>query len=174
MSDCPFTSLLQAYHDGQLSAARKREAEEHVDACAACAAELERLRDLSRTLAGARPDPIRPDEMGRLHEVIATYTREAGDDRRILRLGFGLSAVAASILIISTAWLYDGPFGNRSRLAPTGPGSSSVANTGESWEHVAVGKPDTSAGARPTGTARNDVTNWMIGGTKGPDAHGNP
>jgi anti-sigma factor RsiW len=174
MSECEFTSLLQAYHDGQLSAGRRREAEEHVSSCAACAAELERLRDLSRTLATARPEPIRPDELGRLHDVITTYTVEERDDRRILRLGVGLSAVAASILIISTAWLYDGPAGNASPAGPRTSTHQQMVTTGESWENVAVGRPEVSAGARPTGTAMDSTTDWMIGGMKGAGEHGNP
>jgi anti-sigma factor RsiW len=175
MPDCEFTMLLQAYHDGQLSAARMREAEQHVSVCAACAAELDRLRDLSHTLAAVRPEPIWQDELARLHDVISTYTAEERDDRRILRLGVGLSAVAASILIISTAWLYDGPVGNPSHLTPNTPSNLQTARTQEPWENVAVGRIEQTAGERPTGTARiNNTTDWMIGGMKGPDEHGNP
>lgn len=179
MPDCEFTSLLQAYHDGQLSAARMREAEGHVSTCAACAAELDRLRDLSRALAGAaRPEPIRPDELARLHDVIATYTVEERDDRRILRLAVGLSAVAASILIISTAWLYDGATGT-SAIVHSGTPTNQPVAVGESWENVAVGGGvEQPAGVRPTGTAMRTTldrtTDWMIGGLKGPDEHGNP
>ena len=41
---------LPAYHDGELSAARRRQVEAHLPGCPACSAELEALHDLSALL----------------------------------------------------------------------------------------------------------------------------
>ena len=171
MPECPFNSILQAYHDGQTSAERTREAERHVATCAACAAELARLRDLSALFHGARPEPIRPGELARLHEVVDEAAD--GQDRRVLRLAVGLSAVAASILIISTAWLYDGPPG-RPGHTTVSTSSGSNASQREAWQNIAAGHVEEPAGARPTGTAMKSTIDWMIGSTKGEGVHGSP
>ena len=169
MPDCPSSTSLQAFHDGQLSAGGLRETEQHVSACATCAAEVGRLRDLSQTLHAVRFEPIRPDELARLHEAIgAVQTQE---DRGILRFAVGWSAVAASILIISAAWLYDAPASGRAPIVAP----SRLASTPEIWERVASG--GTAAApqdATPSGTAMRDTTDWMIGGTKDEGGHGNP
>jgi anti-sigma factor RsiW len=174
MPDCEFTALVQAYHDGQLIAGRMREAEQHMSTCDACASELASLRDLSLALGAATPGPIRPDELARLHEAVSRIAVEEGDDRRVLRLAVGLSAVAASILIVSTAWLYDGsPPANPGPFAETHFTGPSIAAQGEPWENYAVGR-EQPEGARPTGTAINSTTDWMIGGMNGEGVHGNP
>jgi predicted anti-sigma-YlaC factor YlaD len=42
--------LLNEYYDGELSPARRRQVEAHLDACAACRSELEQMRQLSALL----------------------------------------------------------------------------------------------------------------------------
>lgn len=172
MPECPSNSILQAYHDGQTSAERTREAERHVATCAACAAELARLRDLSALFHGARPEPIRPGELARLHEALDEAAD--GQDRRVLRLAVGLSAVAASILIISTAWLYDGPPGSSGRTNIVKSSGPQIVTQVEAWQNIAAGHVEEPAGARPTGTAMKSTIDWMIGATKGEGVHGSP
>ena len=43
--------LLDEYYDGELSPARRRQVEAHLDVCADCRAELEQMRQLSALLA---------------------------------------------------------------------------------------------------------------------------
>jgi hypothetical protein len=128
---------------------------------------LKRLAQLSRWLETARPESIRPEELARVHQAVENL-----DDRGVLRMIMGLSAVAASILIISAAWLYDGP-----RPTVNVVVQQSVAE--QPWERVASSGPvvGQSAGVPISGTAsiqtQRDTTDWMIMGMGGPGEHGN-
>lgn len=164
MSQCSSQLSLEAFYDGQALPQVARELERHVATCVACTARLEALRQLSSALQTARPEPIRPDELARLHEAI----NEAADDvqdRGVLRLVAGLSAVAASILIISAAWLYDGP----------APGGGTIVRRPvpeQTWERMAGGGAmPQPPGELPRGTAMRDTTNWMIHATGGAGEH---
>lgn len=158
MSQCSYQTSLEAYQDGQAGLEMAREIESHALTCAACSAELNRLMQLSELLRTARPEGIRADELARLHEAV-----ESVEDRGIIRMVFGLSAVAASILIISTAWLYDVP-----QRGPVGP--YVVGHVVEQpWERMAsVGHPVVPE-VRPSGTAmaNQETIDWMIRGTGG-------
>lgn len=158
MLECSYQTSLESYHDGQAGPERAREVESHLPTCAACSAELKRLEQLSELLHDARPEGIRPDELARVHEAV-----ESVEDRGIIRLMAGLSAVAASILIISTAWLYDAPQGPSRPIAP-----GSVAE--QPWERMAsIGRPIAPNESRPSGTAmgNQETIDWMIRGTGG-------
>lgn len=156
MLECSYQTSLASYYDGQAGPERAREVESHLLTCAPCSAELKRLAQLSELLRTVRPEGIRPDELARVHEAV-----EGVEDRGVIRMVFGLSAVAASILIISTAWLYDAP------QAPSGPVHVSVE---QPWERIAsLGRPVQSDERRPTGTAMGtqETIDWMIQGTGG-------
>lgn len=161
MSQCTYQTSLESYYDGQARPELARQIESHLPTCAACSTELGRMAELSELLGAGRPEGIRPGELARLHEAV-----EAFEDRGILRLVVGLSAIAASILIISTAWLYDGPRPNTTRLVRT-------PTTEQTWERWASeGRIEVPSGARPTGTAMSDTTHWMIQETGGQAGHG--
>jgi anti-sigma factor RsiW len=119
-----------------------REVEAHVGTCCLCAAELAEIRKLSgliHTTAQARATADLPqrDELRRIHRAIGR-TATAANDRPLLRIAGVFSAVAASVLIISSAWLMELP-GN----ASVSPGRSHpmIARTAfpEPWEQVALG-----------------------------------
>ena len=161
MPECSYQSSLESYYDGQARPELARQISEHLPACVQCTTELDRLAALSRLLGTARPEPIRPDELARLHQAV-----DGIEDRGVLRLVAGLSAVAASILIISAAWLYDGPAPS---ARPIGLGPA----TEQTWERIAGGyRVPQPAGARPSGTAMRDTTDWMIRGTGGAGENG--
>jgi anti-sigma factor RsiW len=167
MSQCSYQSSLDAYHDGQSPSELAREIEQHLPACAACSAELGRLLELSQLLRTARPEAIHADELARVHQAV-----EGVEDRGVIRLVTGLSAVAASILIISGAWLYDGPRPNTMQIArPTVPE--------QTWERMAsAGQIDVPVDVPQVGTALDDRTqrdtaDWMVIGMGGPVEHGN-
>lgn len=156
MSECSHQTSLESFYDGQAGPQVAREIERHLPTCAACAGELERMAQLSQLLGTIRPEPIRADELSRLHQAV-----DGVEDRSVLRLVAGLSAIAASILIISSAWLYDGP-----RPANL----TVVAARQQTWEQLASsGRADEPINARTMGTARNDklrrdTTDWMVVG----------
>lgn len=157
MLECSYQTSLASYFDGQAGPERAREVESHLPNCAPCSAELKRLAQLSELLRTVRPEGIRPDELARVHEAV-----EGVEDRGVIRMVFGLSAVAASILIISTAWLYDAP------QAPSGPVAPVALE--QPWERMAsLGRPVQTDQGRQTGTAMGtqETIDWMIQGTGG-------
>lgn len=173
MSHCSYQSSLAAYHDGQTPPELARELERHLSTCAACSAELARLSQLSQLLIVARPEGIRPDELARAHAAVGRAEESGIEDRGVLRLIVGLSAVAASVLIISGAWLYDAPQPTSGQITL----QQSVPE--QAWERWASAGPAASpldvppAGmARRDDTALRDTVDWMVVGMGGPVEHG--
>jgi anti-sigma factor RsiW len=164
MPNCLHISRLEAYHDGELSPDASREIEQHLPDCAECSREMERIRELSALLVPARAKDITPLEMARLHQAI-----DKVDDRSLVRFAVGISGIAASILIISAAWLHDAP-------RPV-HGNGPTARTEQTWEHLAsTGNVEKlPQGVPQTGVAeQRDATNWMVSSTGGRGSHGNP
>ena len=173
MSQCTYQSSLAAYHDGQMPPERVRELERHLPSCAACSAELRDLSQLSQLLGTARPEGNRPDELARAHAAVEETEHSGIENRGVMRLIVGLSAVAASVLIISGAWLYDAPQPTSLQISQHQP----VAE--QAWERWASAGPIASPiNAPPAGMAlrddRNfqDTVDWMIVGMGGPVEHG--
>jgi anti-sigma factor RsiW len=153
MSDCPDQSRIEAYHDRELSGAEAAALEAHLRECSDCAAEMARLRELSGVLATGRPEEILPIELARIHRAV-----ERSDDRSLLRFSAAISAVAASVLIISSVWLLDGP--------QPRPMMSVNQHAQQSWERLAAGRPFEEP--RETAVARvRDTTDWMVVGMGG-------
>ena len=100
MSGCQYQSRLGAYHDGELDDSASQAVERHLAECEICAAELAGLREVSQAMAGFDPGEITPLELARLHREL-----DRADEGSVLRFGVGLAAAAASILIISLAWI---------------------------------------------------------------------
>jgi anti-sigma factor RsiW len=173
MSQCSYQSWLDAYHDGQTPPERALELERHLPTCAACSAELRRLSQLTQLLSAARPEDIRPDELARAHAAVGRFEGSGLEDRGVMRLIVGLSAVAASVLIISGAWLYDAPQPTSVQVSENQP----VAE--QAWERWASARPIASPiNVAPTGMAQRDdrtfrdTVDWMIVGMGGPVEHG--
>jgi anti-sigma factor RsiW len=173
MSQCSYQSSLDAYHDGQAPQELAQELARHLPTCAACSAELTRLSQLSQLLGTARPEGIRPDELTRVHEAVEEVEHSGSEDRGIIRLMVGLSAVAASILIISGAWLYDAPQPASHSLSQGQPVSE------QAWERMAsAGQTAGPIDVPPVGVARvndrslRDTADWMVVGMGGPVEHG--
>src|SRR5690349_15847006 len=107
---CDFDpQFLAAYHDDELGPADRARVENHVRTCPACAAQLTALRDTSQlfVVRGA-DDELTPDELARVHTAVDVAAAET-IDAPILRLGTAIGVVAASILVVSCAWLTDLP-----------------------------------------------------------------
>lgn len=158
MNDCDLQRL-SVYLDDELAPPARAAVEAHVRACAGCAAELERLREFSRLLREARLDPITESELKRLHEAV---DRERAAERSAWRLGLTLSGLAASVLVVSAAWLMESP-----AARPVSERAPILASI-EPWERMAmtlraepVPAPDPEL---PVRFADATLADWMLDG----------
>lgn len=162
MVDCPYESRLDAYLDGELGQDAACEVAGHVGGCADCGRYVAELGDMSRLFAQrSRQRDITPSELSRLHRAVDRVYSQP-----LLRLAMAVSAVAASILIISLAWLsvLSSP---RQPTVGTGPIPEESA-----WERLAAGEGAVPVpGDRQTGMAdaeRTRTIKWMLDGTRQP------
>ena len=157
MVDCPYESRLDAYFDGELGQDAAREVAGHVGGCADCGRYVAELGDMSRLFAQRpRQRDITPLELSRLHRAVDRVYSQP-----LLRLAVAVSAVAASILIISLAWL--------SVLSSPRTGDVGVGPIVEepTWERLAAGEgPGPMPGYKQTGMADADTINWMLNQTR--------
>ena len=166
---CPFQSQVEAYHDGELADVTARAAlESHLAGCATCADDLAFLRRVSATLA--RPDSrdvMSPSALDRIHDAIDGEADAADaarfDIRRLYRAAGALSAVAASVLVLSCTWLntLSAPPTGRGGRGLTNPPSVAVAPAGPAAAaasaaaaRAATGAGRTASPARATGAGR--------------------
>ena len=149
------SQLLGAYLDGELAGEQRARVEEHLRNCAPCDRELKLLRDASRLLAEHPFQDITDRELKSLHEAIDSEIAS----RPIWRIGGALSVIAASVLIVSCAWLME---------MPSSGGNASSASAGlQPWEHVAMTlRPDApwQANDDTTQLADAQLADWMLDG----------
>jgi len=100
MTPCPTGEELSAYHDGRIAGARFDLIERHVADCDPCSLELSRLAALSRLFASAVRPHLSQIARHRLHDKI-----DQAMERGLIRFGWSISGIAASILLVSSAWL---------------------------------------------------------------------
>jgi len=178
MSDdeCPFQLRVQAYHDGELDGdpAALQSVEAHVKSCRVCAAELRGVRELSK-----RFDPIAvstdweptADEVRRMHAAVEDEAVEERGAGSLFRFGGMLAGLAASVLIISAAWLAEWSPSSPSSVSSPGSSGQIVARAEDAdWQRVAS---SAQADPRPKVTTQSDspyathladkqVSGWMI------------
>ena len=130
MNVCDEQLLLSAYLDGELDAQRAQRVEQHVRGCAACAAELEMLRDASRQLREYPFEDITATELADLHRGV----EESGDEQKIWRIGGTIGLIAASVMIVGMAWLKALP----APSARPGSGNIAVQTKPQPWEKTAI------------------------------------
>jgi anti-sigma factor RsiW len=157
--------LLSAFHDEELDSAARQRVEAHLLTCSACASELRLMREASQLLATYTPADLNDRELGRLHEAI-----DETADRPILRIGGMLSAAAASLLIVSCAWLMDMPARHRANSATPPTATARVNAPAQPWEQLAItlrAETPIQAGDELTDTshlADAKVAEWMLQG----------
>jgi len=127
MSECEYAQKLGAYHDGELPPAQAAEMEEHIASCAACAAELGRIRALSEMLKQVRQPQVPAATLRRLHRRVDSLP-----NLTIHRLAEIAAAVAAAVLVTCSVL-----------LATASAGTAPAASLPEGWEIAAV--PHTAA-----------------------------
>ena len=167
MSGCQFQSKIAAFHDGELDEAASKEVEQHLAGCMECREELQGLRQVTAAMAELDPGDITPMELARLHREI-----DRVEEGSLARFSVGLVGLAASVLIISLAWIGQGPGGQ------TTPGARGTWNQPE-WQRLASGGtprapwvqdgsglrlPDTGVAKGPD----SDTIDWMLNGLQPP------
>jgi hypothetical protein len=90
---------LQAYLDDEIDSAAQAALRAHVEACTACAAELEALRRAGQRVGTALAELDRPAPVLRARAAVARE-RSAGGGRRMARLGAWSLAKAAMLLLV--------------------------------------------------------------------------
>ena len=130
-------SRISAYHDGELAAEYRRAVEAHLAACPACAAELARLRELSRLFAYhalARDTMPRP-ALDAVHAAVSeAFEERVIGAREVLRLTRFVTGLAAAILVAAGSWLVIGPQVMESPVAPPADAATAVAP----WENPSL------------------------------------
>lgn len=166
MNDCD-SQLLNAYHDGELAPSERATVEAHLAACEACRTELAMIRRASRLLADHPFPELSSEQLDALHDAV-----DAGADRPVLRMFGILSTVAASLLIVSCAWLSE-----LSPKSPT-PGGGAVVHQSwaapEPWEQVAMTLqpfPIDRAVGDSVQFADASLADWMLDGISRSERH---
>lgn len=177
MNGCGNKFRLNAFHDGELDAAERARVAEHLQGCADCATALDQLQRMSTLLIGDRTETpagnnlVDAGEIARLHAAVDHEINRAAFqiDRSFWRTAAVLSGLAASVLIVASAWLMETP-------APRAPVALQPSIAQEPWERVAMtlrADPLPYAGpeANPDPSAMADahmtMTNWMLDNLKG-------
>jgi len=166
MSQCQFQSKIAAFHDGELDQAASKEVEQHLAECKDCREELQGLRQVTVAMSDFDPGDITQIELARLHRQI-----DKADEGSLVRFSIGLVGLAASVLIISLAWIGQGP----TQPSPIVRGVTHV----QEWERLARGEaprapwnqdgsglrlPDTGVATGPD----RDTIDWMLNGLQPP------
>jgi anti-sigma factor RsiW len=141
VSECEHSGRLGAYHDGELDAATRSMLEQHLSECVDCAAELARIRHLSRLLGGIARLELSAEALQRLHEAA-----DAASSGPIRRLAAVLTAAAAAILVVCGARLWS---------------LSTRAASGDpmpTWEVSMMQRPAESSG----GNWEDQIAAWVV------------
>jgi len=146
MNECNHAERLGAYHDGELSGAARTAMEGHVGKCAACGAELERLRRLSRLLSTAAAPKMSPAALQRMHNRV-----DAVRLADLWRVAEVCGAIAASILLVCCIWLVK---------------TRSSVDAIPVWETVALARQEL-----PAAGPEDQLAQWMVQDLSGNNGH---
>jgi anti-sigma factor RsiW len=149
MNECREGARLSAYHDGELWGAARAGMAEHLRQCPACAAELSRLRALSRMLAAVAEPEAPPAATRRFHKAV-----DAVPMLELAHIAEVFGAVAASILVACCLWLL--------HARSAGVTSDQIPI----WETVAVARHET-----PATAPEEQLTQWIVQDLSGNDRH---
>ncbi|GEM_PF-5586156 len=108
MTLCPTTQILSAYHDGEIDVATADDVRGHVAICRQCQGELDEMKALSMAITDdAEALGVLPIELWRIQSTVRMSIGKADASASLRRTAAFLGAMAASVLIIATAWLVD-------------------------------------------------------------------
>jgi anti-sigma factor RsiW len=100
MASCGFENKIAAYHDGELDAAQRANVEMHLGQCEDCRRALSELRAMSGLFATSEQPRLSQISRYRLHRSV-----DAAMDQGLLRLAWTMSGIAASVVLLGSAWL---------------------------------------------------------------------
>lgn len=105
MTSCPSIEKIEAYYDDELTGEARLSIERHLGECPECEAALTRLRAISSAF-GAQEPKLSQISRHRLHLKVDQLLAEGRTiERGLARIAWMLSGVAASVLLIGSAWL---------------------------------------------------------------------
>jgi anti-sigma factor RsiW len=130
--NCLYGASLDAYYDGELSADAAQELEEHVATCPACLADLEEIREVSRAFEKLGAEGPSASALTRAHQ--AAESAVAGAPSPVLRVAGTLASLAASVLVIASAWLWE----SSGEVVQPRPVSVTLPAPVPEWERVAM------------------------------------
>src|SRR5438552_5181049 len=100
MIQCDYSDQIEAYHDGAIAGDARAALESHLAICGACARQLRQLQAMSTLLAAAPQPRLSQIALHRLHRRVDTAM-----DGGLLRLGWTMSGIAASLLLVTSVWM---------------------------------------------------------------------
>ncbi len=156
MESCKYTSRVGVYLDDELTPEQRQMMAAHIEQCAECGAELESLRGMSQLFSGPDSQDLTPRELARLRSVVCAA---GAPEEAPLRLFGALLAIAASIVVVCGAWMYEAP-----RPTPRAP---YAAHEMPAWERVATNlrvDPDPFFGQEGTAAIDPNLAEWMMSG----------
>ena len=122
MEQCPSILNVHLLHDGELSADAQHSVREHLRGCAECSAELAELQSISPAFVGLFPNvQLSMIERARLDERLKSEANHAAnglDWSELANTARMLSAIAASIVLISSIWLAEIPSRHTTAVSP--------------------------------------------------------
>jgi anti-sigma factor RsiW len=164
MNDCPFQSRLSAFHDHELDPETAAKIAAHLATCTQCSQMLRGITAVSRLFSATSSAHMSQLGVARLHATADAAARRRDLFPSVFPLARALLAVAASVLVIAGAWLYEVP--------PTIRGPEKVVIHPEQpeadWEKLARGEKLGSPmeAGNETGVAF-DFSKWMVESLKG-------
>jgi len=173
MSGCNFHPRLDAFFDGEMNATEHAAFRQHLQACAECPAGLVEMERISHVFSEMRDDAAEKVEAGetaRLHQAVDREMNRLAFqvDRSFWRTAGLVAGLAASVLIVASAWLTETPAPHTAIVSP--------GNVQPDWETVAVGGPvyplpylgvDAYPEHSALADAHSKMTDWMIDSLKG-------
>jgi anti-sigma factor RsiW len=160
--DCDYRVCLDAFQDGELEEAAAREVERHLESCPACAEEMAEIREVSRSFGPMARDMMSRAALARAHAAAEAAASELASP--LPRVAGLLTGLAASVLVVVSAWLWEAPV---VRVQPPQVEVASSAPAAE-WERVAMTLDAApSAGEAPDVTPRPTLADarladWML------------
>ena len=143
MAGCRHAGRLSAFYDGEVVGEERRQLQEHIRHCADCAAEVERLRAISRFLAVAPEPRLSPGALQRFHRVVS-----GASERTVLRTARAFAMAAAGLVVVCLVWLWQGD-GAQNGYALEAP----------EWERAAVLQQVEQAGGV---SAEAQLAQWIV------------
>lgn len=163
MTFCPTTEILGTYHDGEIDVAAADDVRGHVAICLRCQGELDEMKALSMAIAeDAESLAVLPIELSRIQTTVRMSVRKTDARTSLRRTAAFLGALAASVLIIATAWLVD----LERTAAQSGSVGAAVA-VAPDWERLASTlraepRPGVTGDMSPYSLRYAVVVDWML------------